>query len=290
MSNRSWLTTDADGSVKNAFWVIENVSHERFNDSTSQIDIHNTASTTTLGSDIMSYVTNSGTWYAGVMFGYANQDAKSRSMRTALESRADTNAWSVGLYTGWQENPVSRLGGYVDAWMMYTDAESDIKGNNVQETVSGSGLSASIEAGYAIHAFDYNSNGQAGSVYLEPHASATWFGYQADAIHNATHDVTFEGDGNIRTRLGVKAFAFTQTGNAFSPFLEVNWVHNTKPYAVRISDIRVEQAGATDLGEIRTGMDWQINEQWTAWAHFGVAVGTDSYNEREGSLGLRYQF
>lgn len=290
MSQRSWLQNNADGSISNAFWVIEQVSHERYSDSTGQIDVRDTASTTTVGTDVLSGLAAGGNWYAGAMFGYAVENTKSRSNRTNLESRADTDAWSFGIYAGWQANAADRTGPYADAWVMWTDAESDVNGLNVDETAEGNGLSASIEAGWSFKAANYQAAGATVDVWLEPHASVTWFGYEADDISNDVHDVTFEGKDNIRTKLGVKAYAFSQRSTGFSPFLELNWIHNTETYGVKISNVEVEQAGAEDQAEARLGFDWAINDAWSTWAHFGVAVGDDGYSNREGTVGLRVRF
>ena len=290
MSNRSWLTANADGSIANSFWVLETVSNERYGDSTGQIDVHDTASTTTVGSDILSGLAAGGTWYAGAMFSYATQDTKSRSNRTALESRADTDAWAAGLYAGWQLNGADRTGPYVDGWILWTDAESDVKGVNVSETVDGNGISASIEAGWGFKALSYNAHGQAGDIYVEPHVSVTWFGYEADDVSNDVHDVTFEGKDNIRTKLGVKTYAFGKNSGGFSPYVELNWIHNTETYGVTMSNVTVEQVGAEDQGEVRAGADWRINDAFTVWGHFGITSGSDGYSNREASLGVRYNF
>ncbi|BBF23593.1 autotransporter outer membrane beta-barrel domain-containing protein [Sutterella megalosphaeroides] len=290
MSNRSWLKANADGSIANAFWVVENVSHERYGDSTGQISVHDTASTTTLGSDVLSGLAAGGTWYAGAMFSYATEDTKSRSTRTGLESRADTDAWGAGIYAGWQLEGADRTGPYVDGWLMWTDAESDVKGLNVSETADGNGLSASLEAGWGFKAFSYDAHGQAGDIYVEPHVSVTWFGYEADDISNDVHDVTFEGKDNIRTKLGVKTYAFGKTTGGFSPYVELNWIHNTETYGVTMSNVTVEQMGAEDQAEVRAGADWRVTDSLSVWGHFGYASGSNGYSASEGTLGLRYAF
>ncbi len=290
MSNRSWLTANADGSIAASFWILETVSNERYGDSTGQIDVHDTASTTTVGSDILSGFAAGGTWYAGAMFSYATEDTKSRSNRTALDSRADTDAWAAGLYAGWQLNGADRTGPYVDGWILWTDAESDVKGGNVSETVDGNGLSASIEAGWGFKALSYNAHGQAGDIYVEPHVSVTWFGYEADDVSNDVHDVTFEGKDNIRTKLGVKTYAFGKNTGGFSPYVELNWIHNTETYGVTMSNVTVEQVGAEDQAEVRAGADWRITDSLSVWGHLGFTSGSDGYSNREGTLGLRYTF
>lgn len=286
MSSRSWLTAEKDGSIRNAFWAIENVSSQKFTDSTGQIDVRNKASTTIVGADLVSSAAGTGNWYAGILFGYAFQDTRSRSSRTNFESKADAKAWSAGVYAGWQQNPASRTGAYVDSWLMWTQAESDIKGVSVSETAKGSGLSASVEAGWGFHVLDYDL----GQLYLEPHLAVTWFGYGADSISNETHDVTFSGENNVRTKLGVKAYAFAKNANDLTPYFEVNWIHNTETYGANISGVNVEQAGADDLVETRTGFDWAVNSDWTVWGHVGYALGTDRYSEFDALAGVRYSF
>lgn len=76
----------------------------------------------------------------------------------------------------------------------------------------------------------------------------------------------------------------------FNVFTEVNWVHNTQEYGATISGLRVDQAGARNQGEARLGVDWRVTDRLSVWARGGASVGDDGYNEREGSVGVRYQF
>ena len=170
------------------------------------------------------------------------------------------------------------------------DAESDVKGVNVSERVKGNGLSASLEAGRGFKAFSYNAHGQASDIYVEPHVSVTWFGYEADDISNDVHDVTFEGKDNIRTKLGVKTYVFGKHSGDFSPFVELNRIHNTETYVITMSGVTVDQVGAENQGEVRAGADWRINDAFSVWGYFGITSGSDGYSNREGSLRVRYGF
>lgn len=102
--------------------------------------------------------------------------------------------------------------------------------------------------------------------------------------------MTFSGNDNVRTKLGVKLSAVTRDSGVLSPFVEANWVHNTETYGVTMSGTAVEQSGAEDLAEARLDADWRITENVSLWGHFGVGVGGDGYVERSGQLGMRMSF
>ena len=75
-------------------------------------------------------------------------DTKSRSKMTNLRSKSETDAWGVGAYAGWKANKDGQTGPYVDGWLMFTHASSDVTGvDRQEENIKGEGLSASIEAG-----------------------------------------------------------------------------------------------------------------------------------------------
>ena len=57
-----------------------------------------------------------------------------------------------------------------------------------------------------------------------------------------------------------------------------------------VSGVSVEQMGADDQGEVRAGADWRINDAFTVWGHLGYSAGSDSYSNREATLGVRYVF
>ena len=102
--------------------------------------------------------------------------------------------------------------------------------------------------------------------------------------------MTFEGKDNIRTKLGVKTYAFGKHSGGFSPFVELNWIHNTETYGVTMSGVTVDQVGAENQGEVRAGADWRINDAFSVWGHFGITSGSDGYSNREGTFGVRYRF
>ena len=292
VGNRDWINPVTGEKQSTSLWMHQTFSHERSRDSTNQIRMRNTSSVTMLGGDLVQWTTSgNGMAYAGVMGGYGTMDTKSRSHRTNLRSDANTDAWGVGAYFGWKADSDAFTGPYVDGWVMFTHADSTVEGTDVREDAKGQGLSASIEAGWGFHVGSVKTdNGKAADFHIEPHVSATWFGMNYDDISNETHDVTFEGHNNVRTRLGARVMISERETKKFNVFTEVNWVHNTQEYGATISGLRVDQAGARNQGEARLGVDWRVTDRLSVWARGGASVGDDGYNEREGSVGVRYQF
>ncbi|XPE67642.1 autotransporter outer membrane beta-barrel domain-containing protein [Shigella flexneri] len=61
---------------------------------------------------------------------------------------------------------------------------------------------------------------------------------------------------NIQTRLGFRTFIRTQEKNSgphgddFEPFVEMNWIHNSKDFAVSMNGVKVEQDGRVIWGKL----------------------------------------
>lgn len=293
VGNRDWINPVTGEKQTTSLWMHHTMSHERFRDSTSQLRMRTTSNTTMLGGDFVQFTTgNTGLAYAGLMGGYGTMDTKSHSKMTNLHSKAETDAWGVGAYAGWKADSDGQTGPYVDGWLMFTHASSDVTGvDRNTEDVKGEGLSASIEAGWGFKVGSaVMDNGKVANLTVEPHASVTWFGMQYDEIHNDVQDVKFEGTNNVRTRLGARAIVTEEGNKDFNAFVEANWVHNTQEYGATISGLRVDQAGSRNLGEARIGLDWHVTDSLSVWGRVGASYGSDAYSEREGSIGVRYQF
>ncbi len=293
VGNRDWINPITGEKQTTSLWMHHTMSHERYRDSTAQLRMRTTSNTTMLGGDLVQFTTgDSGLAYAGLMGGYGTMDTKSRSKVTNLHSKAETDAWGVGAYAGWKANSDGQTGPYVDGWVMFTHANSDVTGvDQNPEDVKGQGLSASLEAGWGFKVGSVaTKNGKVANFTVEPHASVTWFGMQYDEIHNDAQDVKFEGENNVRTRLGARAILTQEGNNNFNAFVEANWVHNTQEYGATISGLTVDQAGSRNQGEGRIGVDWRVTDSFSVWGRVGASFGSDNYNEREGSIGVRYQF
>ena len=293
VGNRDWINPVTGEKQSTSLWMRHSMSHERFRDSTSQLRMRSTSNVTMLGGDLVQYTTEGdGFAYAGLMGGYGTMDTKSRSKMTNLRSKSETDAWGVGAYAGWKANKDGQTGPYVDSWLMFTHASSDVTGvDRQEENIKGEGLSASIEAGWGFKLGSVETaNGKYATFTVEPHASVTWFGMEYDDLHTDAQDVKFEGKNNVRTRLGTRVNMTEEGNKTFNAFAEANWVHNTQEYGATISGLTVDQTGSRNQAEGRIGVDWRITKDLSAWARVGASLGSDSYSEREGSIGVRYQF
>ena len=293
VGNRDWINPVTGEKHSTSLWMHHTMSHERFRDSTSQLRMRTTSNTTMLGGDFIQLTTSeTGLAYVGLMGGYGTMDTKTTSKVTDQDSKADTDAWGVGVYAGWKANSTGMVGPYVDGWLMFTHASSDVTGGDQDtENVKGQGLSASLEAGWGFMVGSVTTdNGRVANFTIEPHASVTWFGMQYDELHSEVQDVEFEGTNNVRTRLGARAIISEEGNNDFNAFVEANWVHNTQQYGATISGVTVDQSGSRNQAEARLGVDWRITDGISVWGRVGASVGSDSYSEREGSVGIRYHF
>ncbi len=105
-----------------------------------------------------------------------------------------------------------------------------------------------------------------------------------------------DANNNIQTRLGFRTFIRTQEKNSgshgddFEPFVEMNWIHNSKDFAVSMNGVKVEQDGASNLGEIKLGVNGNLNPAASVWGNVGVQLGDNGYNDTAVMVGLKYKF
>ena len=106
-----------------------------------------------------------------------------------------------------------------------------------------------------------------------------------------------DANNNIQTRLGFRTFIRTQEKNSgphgddFEPFVEMNGIHNSKDFAVSMNGVKVEQDGASNLGEIKLGVSkWQPESSGQRLGNVGVQLGDNGYNDTAVMVGLKYKF
>ncbi|MZL06450.1 autotransporter outer membrane beta-barrel domain-containing protein, partial [Citrobacter amalonaticus] len=135
------------------------------------------------------------------------------------------------------------------------------------------------------------------ALYIQPKAQITWMDVQADTHteKNGTR-VVDKTDGNLQTRLGVKAYLQGHNamddgkGRTFQPFVEVNWVHNTQNYSVQMDDISNDVKGSRNIGELKAGVEGQLTKNVTLWGNVAQQIGDNGYKDTQGMLGLKYSF
>lgn len=238
-------------------------------------------------------------WHLGVMWGYANEHSNTRSNRVGYGSDGRISGYSAGLYSTWYQNAAEKTGAYLDSWVLYNwfknSVEEDDRGHDDYRS---RGVTASLEGGYTLKVGEFNgSEGTVNRWYIQPQAQVTWMGVKDNAHyrHDGTRIET-EGDGNIQSRLGVKTYLNSHNqrddgkGREFQPYLEVNWLHNTETYSVKMDRERVSRDGARNLGEIRTGVEGKLGNGLSVWGNVGVQVGDKGYSDTRGMLGVKYSW
>ncbi|WP_413491793.1 autotransporter outer membrane beta-barrel domain-containing protein [Morganella psychrotolerans] len=283
-----------------SLWLRQVGKHNGWRDNNGQLKTQSNSYVIQLGGDIAQWSTNGlNQSHLGLMTGYANSHSKTNSSVTSYDSKGSVNGYSVGVYGTWFANDADKSGLYVDTWLQYNWFNNDVNGEQLaSESYKSKGLTASLETGYTIKMGDFTSGkGTVNEWFIQPTAQATWMGVVADQHRedNGTL-VNSDGDGNVQTRLGIRAYLKSHyamdegKGRTFEPFIEANWLHNTRSYSATMDDVRISQAGARNIGEVKVGVEGQISPRLNLWGNIGTQVGDKGYNDSSAMIGVKYNF
>lgn len=283
-----------------SMWLRQVGGHNRFKDSSGQISTQSNRYVVQLGGDIAQWSPDElQRWHLGVMAGYGRNSSNSRSNVTGYRSEGTVSGYSAGLYATWYQNDETRQGMYLDSWAQYGWFDNDVKGQDIQnESYKSCGLTASLEAGYTHKLGEFTgSQGSLNAWYIQPQAQVIWMGVTADDHResNGTR-VSGEGENNVQTRLGMRTFLKGHSkiddgkNRTFQPFVEANWIHNTEKFGVRMDGMRVSQDGSQDVGELKTGVEGQLNPHLNLWGNVGVQIGDKGYSDTSAMVGVKYSF
>ncbi|HFS5869187.1 TPA: autotransporter YcgH [Escherichia coli] len=281
-------------------WLRQVGGHNAWRDSNGQLRTTSHRYVSQLGADLLTGgFTDSDSWRLGVMAGYARDYNSTHSSVSDYRSKGSVRGYSAGLYATWFADDISKKGAYIDAWAQYSWFKNSAKGDELAyESYSAKGATVSLEAGYG---FALNKSfGLEAAKYtwiFQPQAQAIWMGVDHNA-HTEANGSRIENDANnnIQTRLGFRTFIRTQEKNSgphgddFEPFVEMNWIHNSKDFAVSMNGVKVEQDGARNLGEIKLGVNGNLNSAASVWGNVGVQLGDNGYNDTAMMVGLKYKF
>ncbi len=281
-------------------WMRHEGGHNKWRDGSGQLKTQSNRYVLQLGGDVAQWSQNgSDSWHVGVMAGYGNSDSKTISSRTGYRAKASVNGYSTGLYATWYADDESRNGAYLDSWAQYSWFDNTVKGDDLQsESYKSKGFTASLEAGYKHKLAEFNgSQGTRNEWYVQPQAQVTWMGVKADKHRESNGTLVHSnGDGNVQTRLGVKTWLKSHhkmddgKSREFQPFVEVNWLHNSKDFSTSMDGVSVTQDGARNIAEIKTGVEGQLNANLNVWGNVGVQVADRGYNDTSAMVGIKWQF
>lgn len=279
-----------------SLWMRHVGGHNRFRDSAGQISTQSNRYVVQLGGDIAQWSSDGlDRWHIGLMAGYANSKSRSHSSLTGYSSRGEISGYSAGLYGTWYANDAEKTGAYVDGWMLYNWFDNTVSGQGLaSEKYDSDGITASLETGYTWKLADISERN---ALYLQPKAQITWMDVQADdhTEKNGTR-VVDKTDGNLQTRLGVKAYMQGHNkrddgkDRTFQPFIEANWIYNTRNFSVKMDDVYNEVKGTRNIGELKVGVEGQLNPRLQLWGNVAQQLGDNGYSDTQGMLGVKYSF
>lgn len=278
-----------------SLWMRNVGAHTRFKDGSGQLKTQSNSYVLQLGGDLAQWSSDGlDRWHIGAMAGYANSQNRTQSSLTGYHSRGQVTGYSVGLYGTWYANDADKTGTYVDTWALYNWFDNKVMGQEqATEKYKSSGITASVEAGYSFKLGESERN----SYWLQPKAQVVWMDVQADSHREANGTrVKDDTDGNLMTRLGVKAFINGHNAiddgksREFQPFVEANWIHNTQTASVKMDDVRNDMRGTKNIGELKVGVEGQITPRLNVWSNVAQQVGDKGYSDTRGMLGVKYNF
>ncbi|AMH19021.2 autotransporter outer membrane beta-barrel domain-containing protein [Hafnia paralvei] len=283
-----------------SLWLRQVGGHNNWRDSSGQLKTQSNSYVAQLGGDVAQWSTDGlNRGHLGLMTGYANSHNQTHSSVTGYDSKGSINGYSAGVYGTWFANDADKSGLYVDSWLQYSWFNNHVNGEQLaSESYKSKGLTASLETGYTLKMGEFTgSQGTLNEWFIQPQAQATWMGVKADKHRedNGTR-VNSEGDGNVQTRLGMRAYLKSHHAmdegkvRTFEPFIEANWLHNTRSYSAKMDDVRISQAGARNIGEVKVGVEGQINPRLNLWGNVGTQVGDKGYNDSTAMIGVKYNF
>ena len=281
-----------------SLWLRNVGGHTRQKDSSGQLEMQANRYVMQLGGDIAQWSSdNADRFHLGLMAGYANQKARAENQRNGKRADSSISGYSIGLYGTWLQDNETHEGAYVDTWAQYSWFDNSVNGRGVDEATKeydAKGFTASVESGYTWKLADISERN---ALYIQPKAQVTWMGVKADEHKEANGTrVEGKGDGNIQTRLGVRLYGQGHNklddgkDRTFQPFVEANWIHNTKDFGVALNGENVDLTGTRNIGELKAGVEGQLTKNVALWGNVAQQIGDKGYSDTSAMLGVKVAF
>ncbi len=288
---------DANGQPQtSSLWLRNAGGHQRFRDGSGQLKTRVNRYVMQLGGDVAQWSSNgSDRFHLGVMGGYANAQSTTHSTVTGYRSTGDVSGYSTGLYGRWSQHEAQKNGGWVDGWASWSWFDNSVQGEDIAaERYKSRGLTASLAAGYA---FAIGQPHPRQRTFIQPQAQANWLGITADD-HREQNGSRVAGNGSntLQTRLGVRLFSEGHSmlddgkQRSFMPFVEANWIHNSRTFGNTLNGVTVSQAGTAHIGELKAGVNAALGNRVSLWGSLGQQLGGQGYSDSSANLGIKINF
>ena len=279
-----------------SLWLRNVGGHTRQRDGSGQLHMQSNRYVMQLGGDLAQWSTDdTNRFHLGLMAGYANQKSHAKNQRNGNRADGSISGYSAGLYGTWLQDNATYEGAYVDTWLQYSWFDNTVSGKGLDaEEYNSKGWTASAESGYTWKLAETSARN---TLYIQPKAQITWMGVKADEHKEANGTrVEGKGDGNIQTRVGVRLFGKGHNtlddgkDRTFQPFVEVNWLHNTKDFGVSMNGESASLTGARNMAEVKTGVEGQLTKNISVWGNVAQQVGSKHYSDTSAMLGIKASF
>ncbi|WP_415808245.1 autotransporter outer membrane beta-barrel domain-containing protein [Bordetella muralis] len=272
-------------------WVRYNGSRNHLNDASGQLRIRGDKNMAMLGIDMLASSTNLLDQITlGVMGGYGQYHGHTTSRVSGYSSHGKVDGHSVGIYGTYQQNADIQSGIYLDSWVLWNRFNNKVKGDDLPlEKYTSKGVTASAELGYNAKIAERNNV----KYVLQPHAQIIYQNVRSANLQEANGTrVHFLNRGRTQTVVGLRAAAHIPSGltSTITPHLELNWLRSSKNYAVRMNGVGAEMHGGRNTGQLKLGVEGDINQRVSLDVALFRNQGNSGYHETGGNLALKYRY
>lgn len=269
-------------------WLRNSASRKEWQDSSGQLSTRSYHNVVQLGADVARL--NDST-RIGLMAGQASHHSKSQNTTSGKRADASLRGYSAGTYLNWQQNEDGQPGFYAETWLQYGHFRHHVRGDALAtESYRSEGVTGSVEYGFGQELVSLPGSDR---IFIQPQMQFVWMGVQAGEFRESNGTVVREfGRNNVQSRLGVRLDRRSSASATASPepFIEGNWIRNSRIFGSQLNGVAVSQQGGRDTGEIRTGVKGGINRHVHLSGLISYQAGGHGYSEAGAQMNLSVSF
>ncbi|WP_118805428.1 autotransporter outer membrane beta-barrel domain-containing protein [Haemophilus haemolyticus] len=246
-----------------------------------------------LGGNLYHKQTPHGNVLAGLMAGYAKYQSTAVNHETGIVANGRVKGYSLGVYGTWYQNNEDHTGAYIDSWLNYNWFKNRVSGNKFREEYGSRGLTASIEAGYNFLVSDKTAaNGNQYRVYIQPQLQTRYMAVKGHHVEQNGTQIKPLGQDNLQSRAGIKAYLDAKFMNHIevAPFVAINSLYQNKGFGVSMDGEKRLIDNNKKAFEFEMGADVKLKDKVKLWASFATQSGKHRDKNKQGQMGLKFEF